>query len=166
MAPKPNLALIILPCLLGAFMATCGLHDFAILSTKNQEIISLYFNSKPFFIISQVQAVVPALVGIKVLLVLRDVFAIIRCRATLSNYMGLVFLITLGAIATQFLPMKQVEVKLLNGTATNTDIEKGIELTSRILIGNVAMIIVNIITYVVNVREFKNKKINDKTKKE
>ena len=148
-------------------MATCGLHDFAILSSKNQEIIKLYFNAKPFFIISQIQTAVPPLVGIKVLLVLRDVFAIIRCRATLSNYMGLVFLITLGAIATQFLPMKQVEVKLLNGTATNKDIEKGIELTSRILMGNVAMIVVNIITYIVNVREFNSSMSKDKkTKKE
>lgn len=166
MAPKPNIALLVIPCLLGAFMGTCGLHDYAILSSKNDDIIKLYFNTKPFFIIGSIQAAVPLLVAIKVIMVLRDLFAILRCKAKLSNYMGLIFLITLGAISTQFLPMKQVEIKLLNGTATTNDIENGILFTSRILMGNVAMIIVNVVTHIVNVREFKADQPKDKTKKE
>ena len=167
MVLKPNIALVVMPCILGSFMMTCGLHDYVMLSSGNQELIGLYFQTKPFYIIGTVQQVIPILVGLKVLLVIfKDMIAILRCKGTGSSFMGALFLAILGLIASQFVPMKQIEAKLLNGTATIKDIENGVILMQRILIGNISMITHGIVSYIVTMREYEADVTEKKTKKD
>ena len=165
---KPSLGLIIAPCIISSFMFTCGLMDYVIITSNNQKLIDSYFNAKPFFIIGVMQTyIIPAMVLLKVIKCSVDIIQVFKRKATTSNWMAILFLFTLALITTQFIPLKQVEGKLINGNASKTDIDNAAKLTLRILFGNVGMLTQGIMTYFVNLKEYNdNNDNNAKTKKD
>mmetsp|Transcript_75183 Transcript_75183/g.119543 ORF Transcript_75183/g.119543 Transcript_75183/m.119543 type:complete len:168 (-) Transcript_75183:57-560(-) len=167
MAKKPNLGMIIAPCVLGTFMAVCGMHDYAILHTNNSELIASYFKAKPFTIIDSVQKTMPLLLMIKILMVIyTDIGALLRRNVRKSHLMGVVFFVVLGLIVSQFLPLKQIQKKLLDGTASQNDMDRALELQARILMGNAAMLVVNIVTYIFAVADYNADTDSNKPKKD